>query len=96
MIVVRTMQSPDGILGLNGWWYLEDDNKALLRFCKVEEAKDFVEEGGEDPDNQWIEYREEDSIQDDLREKGYLDIVGKVKPYADYVREDLNQGNDYV
>ena len=76
MIVVRTMESPDGILGLNGWWYLEertsDGTQSLQKFSKIEEAKAFVEEGGDDPDNEWIEYREEDDIQEDLRSKGYV------------------------
>ena len=72
MIVVRTMQSPDGVLGLNGFWYLEEDDGSLLKFSSEQLARSFIEDNGEDPDSEWIEYREENDIKDDLEREGYI------------------------
>jgi hypothetical protein len=67
MIVVRTMASPDGVLGLNGWWYLEELGKpgVLKKFDNEEKARLFIEENGEDPDSEWIEYRDESHMKED-------------------------------
>jgi len=71
MVVVRTMQSPDGVLGLNGYWYLEEEDGALMKFENEQKARLFVEEGGEDPDDEYIEYKEEQSIAEELSKDGY-------------------------
>ena len=71
MVVVRTMQSPDGVLGLNGYWYLEEEDGALMKFETAQKARLFVEEGGEDPDDEYIEYKEEQSIAEELSKDGY-------------------------
>jgi hypothetical protein len=71
MVVVRTLQSPDGVLGLNGYWYLEESDGALMKFENEQKARFFVEEGGEDPDNEYIEYKEEQSIAEELSNDGY-------------------------
>ena len=65
MIVVRTMASPDGVLGLNGWWYLEELGKpdVLKKFDNEEKARLYIEEHGEDPDSEWIEYIDESHIE---------------------------------
>ena len=72
MIVVRTMQSPDGVLGLNGFWYLEEDDGSLLKFSSEQLARSFIEDNGEDPDDEWIEYKEETDIHEDLKREGYI------------------------
>ena len=72
MVVVRTLQSPDGVLGLNGYWYIEKDDGSLLKFESEQLAKSFIEENGEDPDDEWIEYKEETDIQEDLKREGYI------------------------
>ena len=71
MVVVRTLQSPDGVIGLNGYWYLEESDGSLMKFEDEQKARLFVEEGGEDPNNEWIEYKEEHSIAEELSKHGY-------------------------
>ena len=72
MIVVRTTASPDdGVLGLNGWWYLLDGDNLPQKFATVELARGFVADGGGDPDDESIEYQEEIDIQEDLDKQGY-------------------------
>ena len=55
-VVVRTLKSPDGVLGLNGFWYLEDDDGNPMKFDSINEAKQFIKSGGENPDDEFIEY----------------------------------------
>ena len=71
MVVVRTLQSPDGVIGLNGYWYLEESDGSLMKFENEQTARLFVEEGGEDPDSEWIELKEEQSIAEELSNDGY-------------------------
>ena len=56
MIAVSTLVSEDGVIGLNGKRYLLDEEGELILFKSVDEAKEFVEGHGEDPDNEDIEY----------------------------------------
>ena len=56
MITVSTLVSEDGVIGLNGKRYLLDEEGELILFKSVDEAKEFVEGHGEDPDNEDIEY----------------------------------------
>ena len=71
MVVVRTLKSPDGVIGLNGYWYLEESDGSLMKFENEQTARLFVEEGGEDPDSEWIEFKEEQSIAEELSNNGY-------------------------
>ena len=71
MVVVRTLQSPDGVIGLNWYWYLEESDGSLMKFENEQTARLFVEEGGEDPDSEWIEFKEEQSIAEELSNDGY-------------------------
>ena len=71
MVVVRTLKSPDGVIGLNGYWYLEESDGSLMKFENEQTARLFVEEGGEDPDSEWIEFKEEQSIAEELSNDGY-------------------------
>ena len=57
---------------MNGYWYLEKDDGSLLKFESEQLAKSFIEENGEDPDDEWIEYKEETDIQEDLKREGYI------------------------
>ena len=56
MIVVSTIPSNDGVIGLNGKQYLLDNNDELMLFESIDKAKHFLEEPGEDPDNEYINY----------------------------------------
>jgi|TARA_Y100000310_G_scaffold184766_1_gene184892 hypothetical protein len=59
-VVVRTLKSPDGVLGLNGFWYLEDDDGNPMKFDSINEARQFIKSGGENPDDEFIEYLREE------------------------------------
>ena len=72
MVIVRTLQSQDGVLGLNGYWYLEEDDGSLRKFGTEQLAKKYIEDNGEDSDSEWIEYKEETEIENDLKRDGYV------------------------
>ena len=55
-IEVRTLQSPNGVLGLNGYWYLESDKGKRLKFPSEQEAIEFIQDNGGDPNNEYVEY----------------------------------------
>ena len=57
MIAVYTLVSADGVIGLNGRWYLENDDETLMLFKCVDEAKAFIKDHGEG-DNEYIDYEE--------------------------------------
>ena len=59
-IAVYTLVSEDGVLGLNGRRYLENDDETLMLFKSVAEAKAFVKDHGEG-DNEYIDYEEMDN-----------------------------------
>lgn len=59
-VIVYTVVSPDGVIGLNGRHYLLDDHNELLKFESLQEAKDFLEEAGQDPEDEFIDYTEVD------------------------------------
>ena len=61
MYTVSTLVSEDGVIGLNGKQYLLDNNDELMLFKSIDEAKQFVGEHGEDPDNEYIDYEEHKS-----------------------------------
>ena len=60
MVTVYTTVSPDGVIGLNGRFYLLDDNGEILKFNTIQDAKDFIEDAGEDPESESIEYEGEE------------------------------------
>ena len=61
MYTVSTLVSEDGVIGLNGKQYLLDNNDELMLFNSIDEAKQFVGDNGEDPDNEYIDYEEHKS-----------------------------------
>tara|TARA_R100000306_G_C4344475_1_gene126927 strand:- start:576 stop:794 length:219 start_codon:yes stop_codon:yes gene_type:complete len=61
MITISTLVSEDGVIGLNGKRYLLDDEDELILFKSIDEAREFVEDNGEDPDNEYIDYEEHKS-----------------------------------
>ena len=58
MIIVSTIVSEDGVIGLNGKQYLLDDNDELKYFDSLHDAKMFLSEFGVDPDDEFIESEE--------------------------------------
>ena len=61
MITISTLVSEDGVIGLNGKRYLLDENDELMLFKSIDEAKRFVGDNGENPDNEYIDYEEHKS-----------------------------------
>ena len=43
VIGIRTLTSIDGVIGLNGYVYLEDNNGNQLTWQSLEEAKQYIE-----------------------------------------------------
>ena len=60
MVTAYTVVSPDGVVGLNGRYYLEDDDGQVMLFKDVIEAQKFIAEWGEDPFDEYISYTEID------------------------------------
>ncbi len=56
-MVVRTLVCPDGVIGLNGWQYLLNDDGIEIEFKDVESANSFLLDGGYTQDyiDEWIE-----------------------------------------
>ena len=61
MIAVSTLVSEDGVIGLNGKRYLLDENDEPMFFKSIDDARQFVEDNGEDPNNLYIDYEEHKS-----------------------------------
>ena len=79
MIVVSTIASNDGVIGLNGKQYLLDTDDEVMVFENEESARAFIEEHGEDPDSEYIDY--EDYVQHELDE--YSENLKKLGDIAD-------------
>lgn len=61
MIIVKTQVDPEeGIIGLNGTFYLLNDMGEVMEFESEEEAREFLKCNGEDPDDEFIEYEDTD------------------------------------
>jgi len=60
MVLAYTMVSADGVIGLNGRQYLLDDDDNLMKFATIEDAKEFISDGGDDPEDEFIDYSELD------------------------------------
>ena len=72
MVQAYTMVSEDGVIGLNGRQYLLDDAGDIMLFKSIDDAKGFIEEAGEDPENEFIDYTEidENDVEHDLYHDG--------------------------
>ena len=72
MITVYTLVSPDGVIGLNGAFYLEEDDGSRMLFKSMDNAKKFLSDQGEDPENEFIDYTEidENDVEHDLYHDG--------------------------
>ena len=77
MIAVYTLVSEDGVIGLNGRRYLEDDEGEILEFNSIDEARTFIEEHGEDPDNEYIEYEDNEDGSDPYENDPMMDSIAK-------------------
>ena len=99
MIVVSTMASDDGVLGLNGKQYLLDTDDEVMVFENEESARVFIEEHGEDPDSEYIEYEdysywvqhELDKYSDNLKKIGDKE---QDKMYG--VWDRIEEGDEYA
>jgi len=60
VVIAYTMVSPDGVIGLNGRFHLLDDSGELMKFPTIEDAKEFISDGGGDPEYEFIDYSELD------------------------------------
>tara|TARA_R110000824_G_scaffold380965_1_gene573518 strand:+ start:331 stop:528 length:198 start_codon:yes stop_codon:yes gene_type:complete len=64
MWIVKTSVDPlTGVIGLNGDFYILDDDGEVMEFATEEEARAFIAEFnpgllGADPDNEYIDYVE--------------------------------------
>ena len=56
VIGIRTLTSTDGVIGLNGYVYLEDTKGNQLIWNSLEKAKQYIEGCGEDPNSDYLEY----------------------------------------
>ena len=56
-MVVRTLVCPDGVIGLNGWQYLLNDDGTEMEFEDLESANSFLLDGGYTQNyiDEWIE-----------------------------------------
>ena len=55
--IIRTLVSPDGVIGLNGWQYLLDDDGEEMEFNSKDSANSFLLDGGYSQEyiDEWIE-----------------------------------------
>ena len=58
---VRTLICPDGVIGLNGWQYLLDDDNKTMKFKDIKSANSFLLDNGYTQEyiNEWIEITKE-------------------------------------
>ena len=71
-VVAYRLVSSDGVIGLNGRQYLLHPDGELMKFDNIQEAKDFLDEAGQDPEDEFIDYSEidEDDVEHDLYHDG--------------------------
>ena len=72
MVIAYTVVSPDGVVGLNGRHYLLDEENEVIVFKSLDEAKEFIDDAGEDPEDEYIDYTEldEDGNEYDIDHSG--------------------------
>ena len=60
MKVVRTLVCPDGVIGLNGWQYLLDDDDNEMEFDSKDSANQFLLDGGYTQEwiDEWVEIKQ--------------------------------------
>ena len=59
MWIVKTAVDPiENIVGLNGEFYLMDDDDSVMEFDTKEDARAFIADAGEDPDDDYLDYVE--------------------------------------
>ena len=71
-VIAYTVVSPDGVVGLNGRHYLLDEENEVIVFKSLDEAKEFIDDAGEDPEDEYIDYTEldEDGNEYDIDHSG--------------------------
>ena len=57
MKVIRTLVCPDGVIGLNGWQYLLDEDDNEMEFDSKDSANQFLLDGGYTQEwiDDWVE-----------------------------------------
>ena len=60
MKVVRTLVCPDGVIGLNGWQYLLDEDDKEMEFDSKDSANQFLLDGGYTQEwiDEWVEIKQ--------------------------------------
>ena len=55
--IIRTLVCPDGVIGLNGWQYLLDDDGEEMEFNSKDSANSFLLDGeySQEYIDEWIE-----------------------------------------
>ena len=56
-VIVRTLVCPDGVIGLNGWQYVLDDNGNEMEFDSKDSANKFLLDAGYTQEwiDEWVE-----------------------------------------
>jgi hypothetical protein len=64
--IIRTLVCPDGIIGLNGWQYLLDDDGREMEFESTYLANQFLLNGGYSQEwiDEWVEIVQKGEIND--------------------------------
>ena len=65
MWIVRTALDPiEGVVGLNGTFDLIDTDGTVMTFLTKEDARNFIEDTGDNPDDEYLDYvdLDDDSI----------------------------------
>ena len=59
-VIVRTLVCPDGVIGLNGWQYLLDDDGYEMEFDSKGSANKFLLDGGYTQEwiDEWVEIKQ--------------------------------------
>ena len=60
MKVIRTLVYPDGVIGLNGWQYLLDEDDKEMEFDSKDSANQFLLDGGYTQEwiDEWVEIKQ--------------------------------------
>ena len=60
MKVIRTLVCPDGVIGLNGWQYLLDEDDKEMEFDSKDSANQFLLDGGYTQEwiDEWVEIKQ--------------------------------------
>ena len=60
MKIIRTLVCPDGVIGLNGWQYLLDEDDNEMEFDSKDSANQFLLDGGYTQEwiDEWVEIKQ--------------------------------------